>query len=203
MSREADRLSKEENSQADRVRKLAAAGEAIQTKSRAGGSPSADEVAAAEKERESLANDRQKMSNDLEKLQKGLRDTARELASTQPGAASSLRDALSGMDQQDLTNLVQRTADWLRSGINPNSNGTESQIAGGLKKLDDQVRQAQQAAGGGANGRPGQTPGTQTAALDHVDRLRSQIESSWGAVRLERAQRTTAEWTAGTESAGA
>jgi hypothetical protein len=117
------------------------------------------------------------MSNDLEGLEKGLRDTARELAPTQPGAASSLRDALTGMDQTDLTNLVQRTADWLRDGINPNSNGTEGQIATGLKKLDDQVRQAQQAAGGGQNGRGGQDSGTQTAALDHVDRLRSQIES--------------------------
>ena len=60
-----------------------------------------------------------------------MRDAARELAPTQPGAASSLRDALSGMDQNDLTNLVQRTADWLRGGINPNSNGTEAQIARG------------------------------------------------------------------------
>ncbi|HEX9199561.1 MAG TPA: hypothetical protein VF865_08370 [Acidobacteriaceae bacterium] len=180
LGREADRLSKEENAQADRVRKLAAAGEAMQAKNGQGSSPSAADLAAAEKERQSLANDRQQMSNDLEKLEKGMRDTARELAPTQPGASSNLRDALGGMDQVDLKNLVQRTADWLRRGINPNSNGTETQIATGLKKLDDQVRQAQQAAGGGQNGRPGQAPGTQTAALDHVDRLRSQIESLAG-----------------------
>jgi hypothetical protein len=148
-------------------------------KNTAGTMPSAAEMAAAEKERDSLANDRQRMSNDLEKLQKGLRDTARELAPTQPGAASSLRDALGGMDQIDLTNLVQRTADWLRRGVNPYSNGTEAEIAAGLKKLDDQVRQAQQAAGPGQNGRgaQGTQPGQQTAALDHVDRLRSSIES--------------------------
>jgi len=176
MGREADRLSKEENTQADRVRKLAAAGEAMQAKNNAGGTPDTSDMAAAEKERQSLANDRQRMSDDLSKLERGLRDTARELAPTQPGAASSLRDALSGMDQTDLTNLVQRTADWLRTGINPNSNGTEGQIASGLKKLDDQVRQAQQAAGG-QNGRGGQAPGTQTAALDHVDRLRNQLQS--------------------------
>jgi hypothetical protein len=176
MGREADRLSKEENAQADRVRKLAAAGEAMQAKTNAGGAPDPSDMSAAEKERQSLANDRQRMSDDLSKLEKGLRDTARELASTQPGAASSLRDALNGMDQTDLTNLVQRTADWLRTGINPNSNGTEGQIASGLKKLDDQVRQAQQAAGG-QNGRGGQAPGTQTAALDHVDRLRNQLQS--------------------------
>ena len=177
LGREADRISKEENAQADRVRKLAAQGEAMSAKANAGTMPSPAEMAAAEKERGGLADDRQQMSNDLEKLQKGLRDTARELAPTQPGAASNLRDALSGLDQNDLTNLVQRTADWLRRGVNPNSNGTETEIATGLKKLDDQVRQAQQAAGSGQNGRPGQAPGTQEAELGHVDRLRSSIES--------------------------
>jgi hypothetical protein len=177
IGREADRLSKEENAEAERVRKLAAAGQAMQAKSASGGAPSADDLAAAEKERESLANDRQAMSGDLEKLQRQMRDTARELAPTQPAASSNLRDALSGMDQTDLTNLVQRTADWLRSGINPNSNGTEAEIATGLKKLDDKVRQAQQAAGGPQNSRGGQAPGTQEAALGHVDRLRNQIES--------------------------
>jgi hypothetical protein len=178
MGREADRLSKEENAQADRVRKLAAVGEAMQAKSAAGTAPNREEIDAAEKERESLANARQQMSDDLSKLETGLRSTARELAPTQPGAASSLREALNGMDQQDLTNLVQRTADWLRSGINPNSNGTESQIANGLKKMDDQVRQAQHAAGPGQpNGRGGQDSGTQTAALDRLDQLRSQIQS--------------------------
>jgi hypothetical protein len=118
------------------------------------------------------------MSNGLEQLQRQMRDTARELAPTQPGAASSLREGLNGLDQNDLTNLVQRTADWLRDGVNPNSNGTEAEIATGLKKLDDQVHKAQQAAGSGQPGReaPGAN-GTQTAALDHVDRLRNQIQS--------------------------
>jgi hypothetical protein len=178
IGREADRLSKEESAEAERVRKLAAQGQAMQAKSSAGGSPSAEEMAAAERERESLANDRQGMSGDLEKLQREMRDTARELAPTQPGASSNLRDALSGMDQTDLTNLVQRTADWLRSGINPNSNGTETEIATGLKKLDDKVKQAQQAAGSGQNARGpgGQDAGTQTAELGQMDRLRSQIE---------------------------
>jgi hypothetical protein len=131
---------------------------------------------AAEKERESLADARQQMSDGLGQLEKGMRDSARELAGTQPGASGKLRDALSGMDQNDLTNLVQRTADWLREGVNPNSNGTETTIASGLKKLDDQVHQAQQAAGSGANGRGQQDLGAETAALDHVDRLRSAIE---------------------------
>ena len=44
--------------------------------------------------------------------------------------------------------------------------------------MDDQVRKAQRAAGSGQPGRPGEdASGTQTAALDHVDRLRNQIQS--------------------------
>ena len=176
LGRETDRLSKEEGSEADRVRKLAAQGEAARSGS---GSPGDDQVASMERERQSLADARQQMSSDLERLQKQLRDTARELAGTQPGAASSLRDALNGMDQNDLSNLVQRTADWLRQGINPNSNGTEGEIANGLKRLNDQVHKAEQVAGGAPGARPQDgknADGTQTAALDHVDRLRSQLE---------------------------
>jgi len=106
-----------------------------------------------------------------------LRDTARELAANQPGTSSKLRDALSEMDQSDLGNRVQRTADWLRRGINPNSNGTEGEIASGLKKLTDQVGQAQQSMGAGRDGQGKTGQGTQTAELDHVDRLRSEIQS--------------------------
>jgi hypothetical protein len=176
LGREADRLSKEEGAEADRVRKLAAQGEAARNGS---GGISAEQANAMERERQSLADARQQMSGDLEQLQKKLRDTARDLAPTQPGAASSLRDALNGMDQNDLPNLVQRTADWLRSGVNPNSNGTEGEIASGLKRLGDQVHKAQQAAGGAPGARPQDDRngnGTQTAALDHVDRLRSELE---------------------------
>jgi hypothetical protein len=178
LGQQADRLTKEENAEAERVRKLAAEGEAIQKRAEggAGGAPTQAEMQAAEKERGSLADARQQMSDGLSDLEKGMRDSARELAGTQPGASGKLRDALSGMDQNDLTNLVQRTADWLRQGFNPNSNGTETTIASGLKKLDDQVHQAQQAAGSGANGRGPQDLGAETAALDHVDRLRSAIE---------------------------
>ena len=103
-----------------------------------------------------------------------MRNAARELAPTQPQAASKLRDALGGMDQTDLTNRVQRTADWLRRGINPNSNGTEEGISKGLDQLSQQVHQAQQGLG---PGKPSQGQGEQTAALDHVERFRSQIES--------------------------
>jgi hypothetical protein len=164
LSRETDRLSKEEHAQADRIRGLA-------------GHPDASSQAdytARQQQRNKLAEDRQQLSDDLSQLEKNLRNSARELAPTQPQAASKLRDALGGMDQTDLTNRVQRTADWLRRGVNPNSNGTEEGIGKGLDQLSQQVHQAQQGLG---PGQPSQGQGEQTAALDHAERFRNEIES--------------------------
>jgi hypothetical protein len=129
------------------------------------------------RERDQLAGERQQLSNDLSKLQKGVRDAAREMAPTQPGVSQKLRDALTEMDQSDLDNHVQRTADWLRGGVNPNSNGTENEIAQGLQKLSQQLRQAQQGVGQGKPGESGAAQGDQTAALGQVERLRSQLEA--------------------------
>jgi hypothetical protein len=129
------------------------------------------------RERDRLAGERQQLSNDLSKLQNGVREAAREMASNQPGVAQKLRDALTEMDQSDLDNHVQRTADWLRGGINPNSNGTENQIAQGLQKLSQQLRQAQQGIGQGKPGQRGASQGDETAALSQVERLRSQLEA--------------------------
>ena len=133
------------------------------------------------RERDRLAQDRQQLSNDLSKLQKNMRDGAREMAPNQPGVAKQLRDALTEMDNADLDNHTQRTADWLRRGINPNANGTEGQIAQGLEKLKQQLQQAQQAMNDEKDGQrgPGRESGQgdQTAALDAVERLRNQVES--------------------------
>src|SRR5579871_56921 len=170
LSREAGRLAKEEAAQADRIRSLAG-------KQDENNEPTPEDMAARAQQRNKLASDRQQLSDDLSHLEKGLRDTARELAPNQPGTSSKLRDALSEMDQSDLGNRVQRTADWLRRGINPNTNGTEGEIASGLRKLNDQVRQAQQGMGAERDGQSKAGQGTQTAALDHVERLRSEIQS--------------------------
>jgi hypothetical protein len=171
LSHEADRLTQEERAQADRIDKL--------TASQQGDSGTMDRegMMARLGERDKLAGERQQLSNDLSKLQSGVRQAAREMASNQPGVAQKLRDALTEMDQSDLDNHVQRTADWLRGGINPNSNGTENQIAQGLQKLSQQLRQAQQGIGQGKPGQRGTGQGDETAALNQVERLRSQLEA--------------------------
>jgi hypothetical protein len=113
-------------------------------------------------------------------LQKNVRDAAREMAPNQPAVSQKLRDALTEMDESDLDNHVQRTADWLRSGIDPNSNGTENEIAQGLAKLSQQLNQAQSAMGQGKPGQRGTAQGDESAALDQVARLRSQLEALGG-----------------------
>jgi hypothetical protein len=172
LSREAGRLAKEEGVQADRIRSLAGQGQQDEN-----GEQSQEQITARVQERNKLAEERQQLSDDLAHLEKGLRDTARELAPNQPGTSSKLRDALSEMDQSDLDNRVQRTADWLRRGINPNSNGIEGEIASGLRKLNEEVRQAQQGMGAERDGQREAGRGAQMAALDHVERLRSEIQS--------------------------
>jgi hypothetical protein len=174
LSRESDRLSKEEHAQADRIRSLAGQGQG-----QGEDENTQAQYTARMQARNKLAEDRQQLSDDLSQLEKNLRNTARDLAPTQPQTSSKLRDALGGMDQTDLTNRVQRTADWLRRGINPNSNGTEEGIGKGLAQLSEQVHQAQQGLGAGKPSQ-GQAQGEQTAALDHIERFRDEIDSLAG-----------------------
>jgi DNA-directed RNA polymerase subunit F len=170
LAREAGRLTQEQRAQADRINKFA--GQQAD--------PSAtnlDAVLARLHERDRLARERQQLSNDLSNLQRNLRDAARAMASSQPGVAQKLRDALTEMDESDLDNHVQRTADWLRRGVNPNSNGTESEIAQGLEKLNQQLQQAQKKVDQGEPGQRGMDQGGEAAALDQVEVLRKQLEA--------------------------
>jgi hypothetical protein len=169
MAREADRLTGEEKEQADRVKRL---------KERPSGSAQSPQAAqATAQDVQQLAKDRQRMADDLSNIEQNMRNAARELDATQRAASDKLRAALEGMDQADLETRIQRTADWLRTGIDPTANGTESQIATGLQRLSDQLHQAQQAlvAGGQRQGNDGAE-----SALNNVERLRRQIEALSG-----------------------
>ena len=173
LSQEADRLAQEERAQTDRIDKFASQ-QQVDLMNR-------DSVTSRLQERNRLAGDRQQLSNDLSKLQKGIRDSARRLAPDQPQVAQKLRDALTEMDESDLDNHMQRTADWLRSGINPSSNGTETGIAQGLQRLSQRLREAQSGMGQNQRQRPtGSAAGDQVAALDQIRRLRGQLEAMTG-----------------------
>ena len=175
LAHEAGRLAQEEHAQAGRIDKLAK--QQDDSNSGDANSTNLDNMMSRLHERERLAQERQQLSDDLSKLQKNLRDTAREMAPDQPGVSQKLRDALTEMDESDLDNHVQRTADWLRTGINPNSNGTENEIAQGLAKLNQQIQQAQKGIGQAKPGQHGAGQDDPTQALDQVARLRSQLEA--------------------------
>jgi hypothetical protein len=174
LARDASGIQQEERAQAGRIDKLSSrGGESSSTDTN---TPDLDNMMSKVHERDQLAAERQRLSDDLSRLQKNMRDAARTMAPSQPSVAKKLRDALTEMDDADLGNHVQRTADWLRSGINPNSMGTENQIAQGLSKLNQQLQQAQKEFGQGRPGQESQGNGDQTAALNQVERLRRAIE---------------------------
>lgn len=174
LSQEADRITQEERTQSDRINRFA-------------NQPQVDpmnrgSIEARLRDRNQLAGERQQLSDDLSKLQRDLRASARTMAPNQPETAQKLNRALTEMDESDLDNRVQRTADWLRRGVNPNSNGTESEIAQGLQKLSEQLREAQKNIA--REPQPSQHPGSdatsQNAALDQVRRLREQLQTMAG-----------------------
>lgn len=169
LAREAERIRQEESAQAGRIRKFAGQD-----------APDLNDLQAMlarRRELTHLAGDRQELSNDLSHFEKNMRAATQEMASNQPGVAKSLRDALTEMDNSDLDNRMQRTADWLRRGVDPNSRGTEDEIAQGLTKLSHRLQQAtkdmdqvkpQKADGAGQD---------QGELLDQLERLRNQIDS--------------------------
>ncbi len=156
---EADRLANEQRNQSDRIRDL--------SRAYANGSGAGSTQDTPEK----LADDRQRLGDDLGQLEKGMRDAVRDLSSGDRAAASKLRDALRELDQSDLDTRIQRTADMLRRGMNPDRMGSESQIASDLQKLSQQARDARQALGSG------QQPGDSQSALDQVQNLRNRLEA--------------------------
>ena len=162
VANEASRLSKEQSAQADRMKQLYGD---------PGQRPSIDD-------RRKLADDRQRLAEDLGRLEKEMQDTARELATNKQGAASSkLRDALGEAQQADLQSRIQRGADWIRRGINPNTNGAEQEITPGIQRLEKEVQEAQQAVGDTGTKPGGDSQQGLQTALNRVERLRNQMDS--------------------------
>jgi hypothetical protein len=157
---ETSRLAGEQREQSDRIHQMFGQGSNFTTNPQ---------------QRKKLADDRQGLADDLGKLEKSIQDTARELAGNKQAAASTkLRDALSDMQQSDLRSRIQRGADWMRRGIDPNSSGAEPEIASGMARLEKGVRDAQAAMG--TEPQPGNDSqqGLETA-LNRVERLRDQM----------------------------
>jgi hypothetical protein len=169
LAREADRLSHEESIQAGRINKFAGQNAPNLT--------DLNTMLTRRRELTQLARDRQQLSDDLSDLQRNIRGAASEMAPNQPGVAQSLRDALTEMDNSDLDNRMQRTADGLRRGVDPTTRGSEDEIAQGLTKLSQQLGQASKGMGQAKQRKGESTEQDQVELMDQVERLRNQIES--------------------------
>jgi hypothetical protein len=162
---ETSRLTKEQRDQADRIH---------QAFGQPGDQPGSQ---AGLQDKRKLADDRQRLAEDLGRLEKEMQDTARELATNKQNAASTkLREALGDMQQSDLRSRVQRGADWMRRGIDPNASGAEPEIAAGMQRLEKEVNDAQQALGATPQQGNDSQQGLETA-LNRVERLRNQMDS--------------------------
>jgi hypothetical protein len=162
---ETSRLAKEQRDQADRIR---------QAFGQPGDQPGSQSGLQGKRK---LADDRQHLAEDLGRLEKELQNTARELATNKQNAASTkLREALGDMQQSDLRSRIQRGADWMRRGIDPNASGAEPEIAAGMQRLEKEVNDAQQALGATLQQGSDSQQGLETA-LNRVERLRNQMDS--------------------------
>ncbi len=160
LAQETKRLAEQEREQADRIRQMFGQG--------MGSRPGMQDL-------RKMVGDRQKLAEDLGGLEKDLQETARELAVGKQNAASTkLREALGDMQQSELRARIQRGADWMRRGINPNANGMEPEIAAGMQRLEQGVRDAQQALGAAPQQGNDSQQGLETA-LNRIQRLRSQM----------------------------
>ena len=168
MAKTADQLAAEQKQQADSVRDLLAQQSAARTSGRPPAYPSAQEI-------DKMVGDRQQATDDLARLTQQMRNAAREFAPTQPAAATRLRNALDGMDENDLGTRMQRSSDRLRSGSF--SDPFETGLTSDLQKLGRQVGDAARALG---TAQHTSKDGALNGAMDDLSRLRDQLAGLGG-----------------------
>jgi hypothetical protein len=156
MAREADRLQKEEQDQEARMRQMFAHG-------------NTNDGLSQSQEQSKLSDDRQQTADALGRLEKQMQEAARGMGGSQPNSAGKLREALGGMEQDDLQNRLRKSGDWIRRGIDPTQNGKDLTIPNGMQRLDDALHQAQE-----AFNRQQVNP---QEALNQIERLRNQMEA--------------------------
>ena len=169
LSSEAQRLADAQRQQAARLR--GQSGESAGSDSGAEGASASGAAGGAQpgaraQTRESMVGDRQHLADDLYAIwSKPCATLEQQLMTGDRAAAGKLRDALTDLDQADVETKLQRSADWMRRGIDPNTNSNESQIQNGLQRLSDQVRAAKSAMGEGQV--------ASARVLDQLERLRA------------------------------
>ena len=114
LGQRADKLANEQQDFYNRMRQQFGNGQGVPDprNPRAGQQPGAPSRADVEK----LAADKERMAQELDDLERDAQRTARDLAGTQPGASSKLREALAGLQQDEVKLRMKYSANWLRQG---------------------------------------------------------------------------------------
>jgi hypothetical protein len=122
-----------------------------------------------------LADEKEKMAGQLEQLQRDLQRQAQSLSGTQPDVSSKLRDALSGVEQQDLAAHMKKNADWIRQGYGSEAWVNEQSATLSLDQFNKRVQDARAAAENAQRGGAGQQGNETAQALQQLQELKRQL----------------------------
>ena len=136
-----------------------------------------EQARAGRQESQALAERRDKALAELERLERDLQDAARNLAGTQRGASSRLREALGGLQEEEIRQRIRYNSELVRRGLGAYSVMREAPVTQALQQLDDRLRDARAALDRDSQGRPGDQAETERA-LAEVERLRQELEAA-------------------------
>jgi hypothetical protein len=122
-----------------------------------------------------LASEKEKMAEQLEQLQRDVQRQAQRMSGEQPDASSKLREALNGIQQQDLAAHMKKNADWIRQGYGAEAWVNEQSATLALDQFNKQMQEARASAENAQNGTPGQRGGESSRALQQVEELKRQL----------------------------
>ncbi len=127
---------------------------------------------------QALAAEKEKMAEQLQQLEQQIRDRAQALAGGQPAATSKMRNALSEVEQKDLTLHMKKNADWIRKGWGQQVASDEENMAESLDQMKRELEQAQAMLKDGSQGggQPGSGDSKSAQTLAQLQRLRQQLE---------------------------
>jgi hypothetical protein len=130
------------------------------------------------KQTDQLADEKERMADQLEQLQRQIQRQAQNAAGSQPDLSAKLREALSGVQQQDLAAHMKKNAEWIRRGYGAEAWVNEQSASMALDQFNKQMQQARAAAQNqnAQQGNQGAQPDSETArALQQIEQLRRQL----------------------------
>jgi hypothetical protein len=122
-----------------------------------------------------LAQEKASMADDLEQMERQLQRNAQNFSGSRPDVASKLRDAIEGIQQQDLTSRMKKNAEWIRQGYGAQTWVNEQSMTPSLEQLARQVQQARAAAEKGEQARGPQQGDGSAQALAQVQQLKRDL----------------------------